>query len=89
MITGASVEITRRLAAGGLTFAAAYLAPKRLFAQVDDPTEHAFKEAATAKVRYTHWHFDHTGSNVWLHEAGAGILAHENTRNWLAECTFL
>jgi glyoxylase-like metal-dependent hydrolase (beta-lactamase superfamily II) len=31
----------------------------------------------------THWHFDHTGGNEWLHEAGASILAHENTRKHL------
>ena len=31
----------------------------------------------------THWHFDHTGGNEWLHEAGASILAHENTRKRL------
>ncbi len=28
----------------------------------------------------THWHFDHTDGNEWLHQAGATILAHENTR---------
>ncbi|MGC2102759.1 MAG: MBL fold metallo-hydrolase [Candidatus Sulfotelmatobacter sp.] len=32
----------------------------------------------------THWHFDHTGGNEWLHEAGASILAHENTRKHLS-----
>ena len=31
----------------------------------------------------THWHFDHTGGNQWLHEAGASILAQENTRKHL------
>jgi glyoxylase-like metal-dependent hydrolase (beta-lactamase superfamily II) len=31
----------------------------------------------------THWHFDHTGGNEWLHDAGASILAHENTRKHL------
>ena len=31
----------------------------------------------------THWHFDHTGGNEWLHEAGASILAQENTRKHL------
>jgi glyoxylase-like metal-dependent hydrolase (beta-lactamase superfamily II) len=31
----------------------------------------------------THWHFDHTGGNEWVHEAGASILAHENTRKHL------
>jgi glyoxylase-like metal-dependent hydrolase (beta-lactamase superfamily II) len=32
----------------------------------------------------THWHFDHTGGNEWVHQVGASILAHENTRKRLA-----
>jgi len=32
----------------------------------------------------THWHWDHTGSNAALGKAGAQIIAHENTRLWLA-----
>src|SRR5262245_56802224 len=28
----------------------------------------------------THWHFDHTDGNAWLHDAGATIIAHENVR---------
>jgi len=35
----------------------------------------------------THWHFDHTGGNEWVHEAGASILAHENTRKHLSQPT--
>ena len=35
----------------------------------------------------THWHFDHTGGNEWLHQAGASILAHENTRKRLSADT--
>jgi glyoxylase-like metal-dependent hydrolase (beta-lactamase superfamily II) len=35
----------------------------------------------------THWHFDHTGGNGWLHEAGASILAQENTRTHLSRDT--
>jgi len=31
----------------------------------------------------THWHFDHTGGNDWVHRAGARILAQENTRKHL------
>lgn len=32
----------------------------------------------------THWHFDHTDGNEWLHKAGATIMAHENTRSRLS-----
>lgn len=32
----------------------------------------------------THWHADHTDGNAWLHEEGATILAHENTRKRLS-----
>jgi glyoxylase-like metal-dependent hydrolase (beta-lactamase superfamily II) len=32
----------------------------------------------------THWHFDHCDGNAWVHEAGATILAHTNTRKHLA-----
>jgi glyoxylase-like metal-dependent hydrolase (beta-lactamase superfamily II) len=28
----------------------------------------------------THWHFDHTGGNEWLRDAGAAILAQANAR---------
>jgi len=32
----------------------------------------------------THWHFDHTDGNAALHEAGAFIVAHKNTRTRLS-----
>jgi glyoxylase-like metal-dependent hydrolase (beta-lactamase superfamily II) len=32
----------------------------------------------------THWHPEHTGSNIKLGEAGATIIAQENTRLWLS-----
>src|SRR5436305_5643269 len=35
----------------------------------------------------THWHFDHCDGNEWMHEEGASILAHENTRKHLATST--
>lgn len=31
----------------------------------------------------THWHFDHTDGNAWLHARGAAITAHVNTRKHL------
>jgi glyoxylase-like metal-dependent hydrolase (beta-lactamase superfamily II) len=146
MITTDKTETSRRkfIAAAGLTFAGAYLAPKRLFAEEDHLVKDAFREAATAKIRVqalrrnvsvllgpggniavltgpdgklvvdaeivtarpnvstalasvdkdpikqlinTHWHFDHTGGNAWLHEAGAIILAQQNTRKHLSKDT--
>ncbi len=35
----------------------------------------------------THWHFDHTDGNEWLHSEGAEITAHENTRKHLSSTT--
>ncbi|HSN05393.1 MAG TPA: MBL fold metallo-hydrolase [Nitrospira sp.] len=35
----------------------------------------------------THWHTDHTDGNAWLHDAGAAITAHENTRRRLSVAT--
>ena len=35
----------------------------------------------------THWHFDHTDGNEWMHAVGATIAAHENTRKHLSTST--
>ena len=35
----------------------------------------------------THWHFDHTDGNEWLHAAGATIIAHDNTLRHLSRAT--
>ncbi len=32
----------------------------------------------------THWHFDHSEGNAWLHDAGATIYAQEKTRHYLS-----
>jgi glyoxylase-like metal-dependent hydrolase (beta-lactamase superfamily II) len=33
----------------------------------------------------THWHFDHTDNNGHFHEAGATIIAHDNTKKRMTE----
>jgi glyoxylase-like metal-dependent hydrolase (beta-lactamase superfamily II) len=35
----------------------------------------------------THWHFDHTDGNEWMHSAGATISAHVNTKKHLSATT--
>lgn len=37
----------------------------------------------------THWHLENTGANSLLRQAGATIVAHENTRLWMATPTWL
>jgi glyoxylase-like metal-dependent hydrolase (beta-lactamase superfamily II) len=32
----------------------------------------------------THWHYDHTDGNLWMHDAGATIIAHQKTRQRLS-----
>ena len=54
------------------------------------PIAEALAGISADPVRYvvnTHWHFDHTGGNEWLHEAGATIVAHENVRRRMSEPT--
>src|SRR3989442_5719931 len=36
-------------------------------------------QAAPRYVINTHWHWDHTDGNEWMHDLGATIIAHENT----------
>ncbi len=44
--------------------------------------------AAPAKyVINTHWHWDHTDGNEWLHQQGATIIAQENTLKHLSVAT--
>ncbi|MHA6203522.1 MBL fold metallo-hydrolase [Dyella soli] len=50
----------------------------------------ALKQISPAPLKYvvdTHWHWDHTDGNTWMHEAGATIIAHPNTLKHLSEET--
>ena len=50
----------------------------------------AFASLSNDPVKYlinSHWHFDHTDGNEWLHSIGAEITAHENTKKHLSTTT--
>jgi glyoxylase-like metal-dependent hydrolase (beta-lactamase superfamily II) len=54
------------------------LITKALASLSDDPVKHLIN---------SHWHFDHTDGNEWLHSVGAEITAQENTRKHLSVTT--
>jgi len=48
----------------------------------------AIRDISNAPIKYlinTHWHFDHTDGNEWVHQQGATIIGHENTRKHMSE----
>jgi glyoxylase-like metal-dependent hydrolase (beta-lactamase superfamily II) len=54
----------------------------------------ALQSISSSPLRYlinTHWHFDHTDGNEWMHEEGATIIANEKTlarmqkQQWIPE----
>jgi glyoxylase-like metal-dependent hydrolase (beta-lactamase superfamily II) len=50
----------------------------------------ALDQISPAPLKYvvnTHWHWDHTDGNAWMHAAGAVIVAHTNTKKHLSETT--
>jgi glyoxylase-like metal-dependent hydrolase (beta-lactamase superfamily II) len=52
----------------------------------------ALKSIGGHPIRYitnTHWHFDHTGGNDWMHAQGATIIGHENAAKRLSVATFV
>jgi len=54
------------------------------------PVEHALASLGDDPAKHvinSHWHFDHTDGNEWLHSIGAEITAHENTRKHLSVTT--
>ena len=68
---------------GKLIIDAGYLSARDKIAEAltslsPDPIKHLIN---------THWHFDHTDGNEWMHSTGATIIAHENTRKRLSTST--
>ncbi len=60
------------------------------FATSQQQISNALKAISSDPIKHlinTHWHFDHTDGNEWLHKAGATIVAHENTRKHLSTST--
>lgn len=52
--------------------------------------EAALARIGPAPLKYlinTHYHWDHTDGNLWVHDAGATIVAHENTLKRLTSGT--
>ncbi len=50
----------------------------------------ALNEINPAPLKYvvsTHWHWDHTDGNRWMHESGATLIAHRNTLKHLSQAT--
>ena len=57
------------------------------FAPLTEKIKNAIASFTSGQIRFvinTHWHFDHTGGNENLGEAGAVIIAHENVRKRLS-----
>ena len=61
--------------------------------QLTEPLLAALRQLAPGgRVRTlfnTHWHLENTGGNEVLRQAGATIVAHENTRLWMATPTWI
>jgi len=55
-----------------------------------DKLQAALNKLGPSPLKYvvnTHWHWDHTDGNEWMHAAGATIIAHRNTLKHLSETT--
>ena len=82
LITAGGINSVARTGAGGVV----------LVDGGSDATSAALLEAVAAlpgggtvtTLFNTHWHPEHTGSNLVLGESGAKIIAQENTRLWLS-----
>ena len=62
------------------------------FAQLTEKIKAALAEISAGRIRFvlnTHWHYDHTGGNEPLGEAGALIVAHTNTRKRMTTEQFI
>jgi cyclase len=87
------------LVQGGGTNVLALTAPDGLVVVDSGLPEQAGVVASSLKARVpdgrvntvfnTHWHLENTGANETLAESGARIVAHQNTRLWMATPTWM
>jgi glyoxylase-like metal-dependent hydrolase (beta-lactamase superfamily II) len=84
VLLGSGGNITVLSGADGKFLVDAGISPSKAKLQAE------FKKLGPTPVKYvvnTHWHWDHTDGNEWLHAAGATIVAHRNTFKHLTETT--
>jgi len=79
IVTGSGCNVVALARKDGVTLVDSGILGKRV-----SDTVKQFSRLPVTHLVNTHWHFDHTGGNDWLHRAGASILAHENTRKRLS-----
>jgi glyoxylase-like metal-dependent hydrolase (beta-lactamase superfamily II) len=82
MLAGSGGNITVLVTPQGLVMVDAGIALSR------EKITQRLREISPVRVRYvinTHWHWDHTDGNGWLHDGGAIVIAHSNTIKHLGE----
>ncbi len=56
----------------------------------EDKVQSALNAISPTPIIYvvnTHWHWDHTDGDGWMHQSGATIIAHRNTLKHLSQAT--
>ena len=79
MLTGSGCNVVALSSDDGVTLVDTGIVASKIAAAVATVSRAPIKH-----VINTHWHFDHTDGNEWLHARGASVIAHENTRRHLS-----
>ncbi|HEX5084029.1 MAG TPA: MBL fold metallo-hydrolase [Blastocatellia bacterium] len=84
MLKGSGGNIVALCGSDGLLLVDAGIAVSR------PKIEAALESVSRSPLKYlinTHWHWDHTDGNEWMHDRGATIVAHENALKRMAVTT--
>jgi glyoxylase-like metal-dependent hydrolase (beta-lactamase superfamily II) len=84
LVTGSGGNITVLTGSDGRLLVDAGIAVSR------PRLEKVLNDIGTTPFKYvvnTHWHWDHTDGNAWVHSVGATIIAHENVLKRLTAVT--